>query len=279
MKQIYGVYFRKTGRVGYFHSEISLKRGQQVVVRTQRGLEFGEVIEDEVPARAVAGEETGGEVERIANEEDFKIVDELRAEEKKAEEVALSKIKEHNLDMKLVEVEYLFDRSKIIFYFTAEERIDFRALVKDLAAVLKKRIELRQIGVRDEARIIGGLGPCGRDLCCATHLQKFEPVSIKMAREQGLPLNPMRISGLCGRLMCCLQYEYEIYLDFHQKAPPLGSKLMTERGEATVIDYNVPAGRVVLGFENGIKEEIPLEEISEKAVEKPKKSNKKDKEE
>ncbi len=275
MKQIYGVYFRKTGRVGYFHSAFNLKRGQYVVVKTQRGLEFGEVIEDEIPTGAIAGEETGGEVKRIANEEDFQIVDELRSEEKKAEEVALSKIKEHNLDMKLVGVEFLFDRSKIIFYFTAEERIDFRSLVKDLASVLKKRIELRQIGVRDEARIIGGLGPCGRDLCCATHLQKFEPVSIKMAREQGLPLNPMRISGLCGRLMCCLQYEHQIYLDFYRKAPPFGTKLVTERGEGKVIDYNVPSGRVILEYENGIKEEKTLEEL----VEKPKKSKKKEKEE
>lgn len=268
MKQIYGVYFRKTGRVGYFHSPFNLKRDQYVVVKTQKGLEFGEVIEDEIPTGAIAGEEAHGEVVRIATEEDFQIVDELRAEEKKAEEVALSKIKEHNLDMKLVEVEYLFDRSKIVFYFTAEERIDFRNLVKDLAAVLKKRIELRQIGVRDEARIIGGLGPCGRDLCCASYLQKFEPVSIKMAREQGLPLNPMRISGLCGRLMCCLQYEYQIYLDFYRKAPPLGSKFLTERGEGTVVDYNVPSGRVILEFENGVKEEKPLEEL----IEKPKKS-------
>ncbi len=264
MKRIYGVYFRKTGRVGYFHSKISLKRGQHVVVKTQRGLEFGEVIEDEIPVGELNKEETLGEVERIANEKDFRVVDTLRAEEKRAEEIALSKIKEHNLDMKLVEVECLFDRSKIVFYFTAAGRVDFRALVKDLAAILKKRIELRQIGVRDEARIIGGLGPCGRDLCCATYLQKFEPVSIKMAREQGLPLNPMRISGLCGRLMCCLQYEYQTYVDFRKNAPPLGSKLTTDRGEATVVDYNVPANRIVLEFENGLKEERPLEEFSEK---------------
>lgn len=270
MKRIYGVCFRKTGQVGYFHSSLNLKRGENVVVKTQRGLEFGEVIEDEIPLGAVAGEETHGEVVRVASEEDFRIVDELRNEEKKAEEVALSKIKEHNLDMKLVEVEYLFDRSRIVFYFTAEGRVDFRALVKDLGAALKKRIELRQIGVRDEARIIGGLGPCGRDLCCATYLQKFEPVSIKMAREQGLPLNPMRISGLCGRLMCCLQYEYQTYVDFYKKAPPRGTKLSTGRGEGVVVDYNVPAGRVVLEFESGLREEKSLEEIAQKSKEKRK---------
>ncbi len=267
MKQIYGVYFRKTGRVGYFHSSFNLKRGQSVVVKTQRGLEFGEVIEDEIPFGTVAGDETHGEVVRVASEEDFRIIDELRSEEKKAEEVALSKIKEHNLDMKLVEVEYLFDRSKIIFYFTAEGRVDFRSLVKDLAGALKKKIELRQIGVRDEARIIGGLGPCGRDLCCATYLQKFEPVSIKMAREQGLPLNPMRISGLCGRLMCCLQYEHQVYVDFYKKAPPRGTKLLTEKGEGEVVDYNVPAGKIILEYENGLREERLLEEVVEKSGE------------
>lgn len=261
MEKIVGVVFRKTGKIGYFKTGLSLKVGEKVIVRTARGEEFGEVVDVLSSCEAIS-EELSGEIVRKATKNDVKKLERLRRKERKAEGIASTKIKEHELPMKLVEVEYLFDESKVIFYFTAEGRVDFRNLVKDLAKALRKRIELRQIGVRDEARMIGGLGPCGRNLCCASFLFQFEPVSIKMAREQNLPLNPMKISGLCGRLMCCLKYEYHLYAEFRKKAPPIGTEVDTEKGPAVIVEYNVPKESVIVELKDGgFRFEIPLEKL------------------
>lgn len=212
MPIVAGIRFKKAGKIYYFDPDGNeLTPGAFAIVETSRGLEFGEVVvapkevgEDEVvqPLKKVV---------RMAAEEDCQKILENRQKEEEAFDLALQKIQEHGLDMKLVDVEYTFDRSKIIFYFTADGRVDFRDLVKDLAAVFRTRIELRQIGVRDEAKMIGGLGPCGRVLCCHTFLGEFEPVSIRMAKDQNLSLNPTKISGVCGRLMCCLRYESDAY--------------------------------------------------------------------
>lgn len=211
MPNVVGVRFKRAGKVYYFDPvNMALQMGDRVIVETARGLEYGEVVsgikevtEDEIvaPLRAVV---------RQATPEDDMQLAENRSKETEAFAIALDRIAAHNLPMKLVDVEYTFDRSKVIFYFTADGRVDFRELVKDLASIFRTRIELRQIGVRDEAKMLGGLGTCGRALCCSTFLGDFAPVSIKMAKEQNLSLNPGKISGLCGRLMCCLRYESEI---------------------------------------------------------------------
>ncbi|NLM68734.1 MAG: stage 0 sporulation family protein, partial [Firmicutes bacterium] len=205
MVKIVGVRFKKAGKVYYFSpGDFDIEVGQNVIVETARGTEFGEVV---VGIKEVEEEDVVQplkQVIRIATEEDRSHMEENRVKAAKAFDIALEKIEKHGLPMKLIDSEYTFDNSKLIFYFTADGRVDFRELVKDLASVFKIRIELRQIGVRDEAKVIGGLGPCGRALCCSTFLGDFEPVSIRMAKEQNLSLNPTKISGICGRLMCCL---------------------------------------------------------------------------
>lgn len=212
MQMIVGIRFKKAGKIYYFDpDENELAKGSFVIVETSRGQEFGEVV---VGNKQVNEQEVIHPLKKVirpANEEDCQKILENRQKEEEAFDLGLKKILEHDLDMKLVDVEFTFDRSKIIFYFTADGRVDFRELVKDLASVLKTRIELRQIGVRDEAKMIGGLGPCGRVLCCHTFLGEFEPVSIRMAKDQNLSLNPTKISGVCGRLMCCLRYESDVY--------------------------------------------------------------------
>jgi cell fate regulator YaaT (PSP1 superfamily) len=206
--RVIGVRFKKAGKIYYFDpTDLELQVGQNVIVETARGVEFGEVV---LGPREVADEEVVAplkQVMRIATAEDREQVKQNRVKEKEAFDICQEKISAHGLPMNLVEVEYTFDRGKIIFYFTADGRVDFRELVRDLAAVFRTRIELRQIGVRDEAKLIGGLGPCGRICCCTTFLGEFQPVSIRMAKEQNLSLNPTKISGLCGRLMCCLKFE------------------------------------------------------------------------
>ncbi len=212
MIDVVGVRFRAVGKIYYFDpGNLTLPVDTHVIVETVRGLEMGKVV---IGLRQVAEEEVVlplKKVQRIATKEDLEKMRFNRGKEDKAQEICLKKIAAHKLPMKLVDVEYTFDASKIIFYFTAEGRVDFRELVKDLASVFRTRIELRQIGVRDEAKMIGGLGSCGRELCCCSFLGDFEPVSIKMAKEQNLSLNPTKISGICGRLMCCLKYENECY--------------------------------------------------------------------
>jgi cell fate regulator YaaT (PSP1 superfamily) len=231
MTKVIGVRFRTAGKIYYFDPlNFDIKRGDHVIVETARGIEFGTVvgapkeIEDE---RVVAPLKP---VIRVANERDYEQEANNKVKEKEAFKICLEKIKKHNLDMKLIDAEYTFDNNKVLFYFTADGRIDFRELVKDLAAVFKTRIELRQIGVRDETKIMGGIGICGRPLCCHTHLSEFVPVSIKMAKEQNLSLNPTKISGVCGRLMCCLKHEEETYEYLNKKLPNVGDTVTTDDG-------------------------------------------------
>jgi cell fate regulator YaaT (PSP1 superfamily) len=223
MPIVVGIRFKKAGKIYYFDPEQNvLTPGGFAIVETSRGLEFGEVV---VAPKEVTEDEVVQPLKKVirtASEEDCQKILENRQKEEEAFDLALKKIQEHGLDMKLVDVEYTFDRSKVIFYFTADGRVDFRELVKDMAAIFRTRIELRQIGVRDEAKMIGGLGPCGRVLCCHTFLGEFEPVSIRMAKDQNLSLNPTKISGVCGRLMCCLRYESDAYELARAEGKPIG---------------------------------------------------------
>lgn len=240
MTKVIGVRFKKAGKVYYFDpGNLDIKEGEHVIVETVRGIEYGEVV---VVGKTVPDEEIVPplkKVIRIASEEDKKQVEENREKAGEAFKICLEKIKAHNLDMKLIDAEYTFDRNKVLFYFTADGRIDFRELVKDLASVFKTRIELRQIGVRDEVKMLGGTGVCGRELCCCSFLGEFQPVSIKMAKEQGLSLNPAKISGVCGRLMCCLRYEQEVYDEKLRRLPRVGAVVSTPDGEGTVAEINI----------------------------------------
>ncbi len=250
MTKIVGVRFKPVGKVYYFDpAGFEIKKGEHVVVETARGIELGEVViapctihEDKVikPLKSVI---------RVATEADVKLRAENAEKEKKAYDICLEQIKKHGLEMKLVEVEYTFDGSKVLFYFTADGRVDFRDLVKDLAAIFKIRIELRQIGVRDETKTIGSIGICGRSLCCTQFLGEFEPVSIKMAKEQGLSLNPTKISGACGRLMCCLKYEQDCYEELLKVTPREGSLVKTPDGKGVVESVNLLRGLVKVRFE------------------------------
>ncbi len=235
MKNIIGVRFKKLGKIYFFNPrDFKVKKGTKVIVETAQGEEYGEVL---IPNRYVNDEKIISplkKVIRIANGKDHKHYEECRRIEKEAFKICQKKIKEHKLAMTLTDVECKFDNSKILFYFTADGRIDFRELVKDLAAIYKTRIELRQIGVRDEVKRIGGNGVCGRELCCCSFLRDFEAVSIKMAKEQNLSLNPSKISGNCGRLMCCLKYENEVYEEKLKKLPSIGAIVKTEDGEGEV---------------------------------------------
>ena len=252
MKDIVGVRFKKLGKIYFFNpKKWRLKKGDKVIVETAQGEEFGEVM---IPNRTVREDKIVEPLKiviRIANRKDYKRYEECRELEKKASEVCKKKIKEHGLEMTLTDVEVKFDNSKILFYFTADGRIDFRELVKDLAAIYKTRIELRQIGVRDEVKKIGGNGVCGRELCCCTFLNDFEAVSIKMAKEQNISLNPSKISGNCGRLMCCLKYESEVYEEKLKKLPHIGAIVKTEEGEGEVDSIETLKERVRVKIKNG----------------------------
>ena len=240
MYKVVGVRFKKAGKIYYFDPlDYHLELDEYVIVETARGIEYGkvaiciqEVGENDVvlPLRKIVRPAESGDLEKV---------EENGQEAEKAFNVGLGKIQEHKLEMKLVDVEYTFDRNKIIFYFTAEGRVDFRNLVKDLASIFRTRIELRQIGVRDEAKMLGGIGPCGRMLCCSTFLGDFEPVSIKMAKDQNLSLNPSKISGLCGRLMCCLKYENDEYEEAKKLMPDIGTRIDTPEGPGKVVGLNL----------------------------------------
>ena len=240
MQEIVGIRFKKIGKIYFFDSQgIELKKGQSVIVETARGIELGEVA---IENRNIEEEKVVAPLKpviRIATDEDKNIYNDNEERAKEAYTTCEKKIKEHNLDMKLVDVEYTFDNSKLLFYFTADGRIDFRDLVRDLAAIYKTRIELRQIGVRDEVKMLGGYGSCGRELCCCNHLSDLNPVSIKMAKEQGLSLNPAKISGVCGRLMCCLKHEQNVYEEKLAKLPSVGAIVKTSDGIGTVEEVEV----------------------------------------
>lgn len=231
MTRVIGVRFRKAGKVYYFGpGDEDIKTGQHVIVETARGVEYGYVVQGahEVDDKKVF--QPLKPVIRMATPEDEEIERKNREKEREAFKICLEKIKKHGLEMKLIDTEYTFDNNKVLFYFTADGRVDFRELVKDLASVFKTRIELRQIGVRDETKIMGGIGICGRPLCCATYLSEFIPVSIKMAKEQNLSLNPTKISGVCGRLMCCLKYEEDTYEELNGRLPNIGDYVTTDDG-------------------------------------------------
>lgn len=253
MTEIIGVRFKNVGKIYYFDPDgMTMERGQKVVVETTRGTECGEVM---TPNKMIEDKEVNQplkKVVRIATQADMNQMEKNKEKESYAFKVCQEKIYRHKLDMKLIDVEYTFDNNKILFYFTADGRVDFRELVKDLASVLKTRIELRQIGVRDEAKMLGGLGICGRPFCCSSFLEEFQPVSIKMAKEQGLSLNPTKISGTCGRLMCCLKYEQNAYEDLIRNTPKQGSAVQTPEGNGYVSDVSLLTGmlKVVLEKNN-----------------------------
>lgn len=272
MIKVVGVRFKKAGKIYYFDPcGFEPQTDDNVIVETVRGLEFGKVA---VGIKEVSQEEIVSSLKpiiRIATSEDIQMNAKNKDDAKKAFEICCDKIQKHELDMYMIDSEYTFDRNKLIFYFTADGRVDFRELVKDLASVFKTRIELRQIGVRDEAKSLGGLGCCGRPLCCSTWLGDFQPVSIKMAKDQNLSLNPTKISGVCGRLFCCLNYEHKTYEDIISKMPPLNSKVITPEGKGVVVSTEI------------IKEEltVSLEKVDEtkkfyvhevKVIERPRKS-------
>ena len=231
MIKIIGVRFRNAGKIYYFDpKKLPIKKGYHVIVETARGIEYGSVVAD---AREVTDDQVVQPLKpviRIANADDNARAQRNKEKEKEAFRICLEKIRKHKLEMKLIDTEYTFDNNKVLFYFTADGRIDFRELVKDLASVFKTRIELRQIGVRDETKVVGGVGICGRELCCHTFLSEFAPVSIKMAKEQNLSLNPTKISGVCGRLMCCLKNEEDTYEYLNSRLPGIGDRVIADDG-------------------------------------------------
>lgn len=258
MTKVIGVRFRTAGKIYYFSpGKFEIKQGDHVIVETARGVEYGKVV---IGTRKVKDEEVVQPLKaviRIATEQDHKTEEKNREKEKEAFQICLEKIRKHGLEMKLIDAEYTFDNNKVLFYFTADGRIDFRELVKDLAAVFRIRIELRQIGVRDETKIRGGIGICGRPLCCHTYLSEFAAVSIKMAKEQNLSLNPTKISGVCGRLMCCLTNEEETYEELNSQLPSVGDNVTTSDGlTGTVHSLSVlrKLVKVVVNLENDEKE-------------------------
>ncbi|MBU4176070.1 MAG: stage 0 sporulation family protein [Actinobacteria bacterium] len=272
MPKVVRVSFQPGGKAHLYDPEgLTLVPGDEVIVPVARGVGYGRVVS---PIREVYSEEMGETLKKIMRRATPSDRERQRKNVYRKEEAyraARGLIKKHGLLMKVVNVEYVFDGSSIVFYFTAEGRVDFRELVKDLASQLKARIELRQVGVRDEAKMVGGLGPCGRDLCCSLFLLDFDPVSIKMAKEQDLPLNPSKISGICGRLMCCLKYEVEAYRDFNSRAPSIGSHVETEQGKGRVLGYQVPRGMVAVELEAGRRIEVPIKELASRKEQRVKK--------
>ena len=278
MTKVVAVRFRNVGKLYYFDPlGCDIKKGDKVIVETSRGQECGDVgigtheVDDNAivqPLRPII---------RIATREDIEKNELNRNKEKEAFEICLKKIREHNLDMKLVDVEYSFDGQKLLFYFTADGRVDFRELVKDLASVFRTRIELRQIGVRDESKILGGVGICGKQFCCSSFLFEFQPVSIKMAKEQGKSLNPTKISGTCGRLMCCLKYEQDVYDELSKNLPRNGSTVKTRDGVGTVIDSAVLAQTVRVRIGEGadaVQHDYNISDISVVSSKTPRQTDK-----
>ncbi len=266
MVRVVGVRFRPAGKIYYFDpNDIETQPGIAVIVETARGLEYGDVVSG---VKSVEQEEIVAplrKVVRIATDKDKAIVQNNKQKEERASKICLEKISEHKLDMSLVNVEYAFDGSKIIFYFTADGRVDFRDLVKDLATVFRTRIELRQIGVRDEAKMFGGIGPCGRPLCCETHLGDFAPVSIKMAKQQNLTLNPSKISGICSRLMCCLRYESEFYEEMEKVMPKVGQTVITADGPGKVVSSNAIKEMVLVELQDdSVRKEYLIKDLKKK---------------
>jgi len=266
MTKVVGIRFKTGGKVYFFDpKDFDIKKGDHVIVDTARGLECGlcvQGVHEESPDKIIRPLK---EVTRIASPQDVEKMEQNRKDEKKAFDICLEKIAKHNLEMKLIDVEYTFDRSKVLFYFTADGRVDFRELVKELAQVFRTRIELRQIGVRDESKMMGGVGVCGRQFCCSGFLSDFTPVSIKMAKEQGLSLNPSKISGSCGRLMCCLSYEQPAYEYLNSITPGVGSLVKTGEGNGIVTEVSLLKGLLKVRLDknkDGLPKEFSLKEIT-----------------
>lgn len=262
MVKVVGIVFKKGGKVYYFNPEnLDLILGDKVIVETSKGMEFG-IVESEI--MDIKDNELAAPLKpvlRRVTEYDKSCYERNKLREEEAFNKCLELIDKYELTMKLKEVEVAFDGSKLTFYYISQERVDFRELVKELAIIFKSRIEMKQIGVRDEAKMFGGYGPCGRRLCCALFLKTFKPVTIKMAKDQGLPLSPFKISGPCGRLMCCIKYEYPIYEEFIKKCPVRGTEVNTPNGVGIVVGYNIPLKSVVVELENERKLSFPLDQI------------------
>src|SRR5713226_9759852 len=261
---ITGIRFRPAGRIYYFDPrEQTYNTGQYVIVETVRGVEAGRVV---IASKKLAERDLSDPLKpvlRLATEDELRMMLSFKSKEKEALVRCAERITQHNLPMKLVEAEYTFDGSRLTFYFTAEERVDFRGLVRDLATTFRTRIELRQIGARDQAKLQGGVGPCGKTLCCSSWITEFGVVSIKMAKEQDLPLNPSKISGVCGRLLCCLSYENDNYIQAKQLMPPVGSMLDTPSGPGRVVSINVPKESVEVMLESGVVIQVPAGRVDE----------------
>jgi cell fate regulator YaaT (PSP1 superfamily) len=264
MPLVVGVSFKRAGKVYYFDPNgIELHEGESVIAETARGIEFGEVL---IEPKEVTEKEIVAPLKMIvrkATPSDITREESNRQKEKNAFHVCQQKIHQHDLPMKLIDAEYCFDSSQVTFFFSAEARVDFRDLVKDLAGALRTKVQLHQVGVRDEAKLFGGMGPCGRALCCASFLNGFEPVSMKMAKEQSLFLNPLKFSGICGKLMCCLKYEYQIYKDAKDHLPGMGSFIATPKGQAKVIEVNVIKETFAALYEDGSVERYTVEDREE----------------
>jgi len=257
MYEVIQVRLREAGKITYFSTGgMKFKAGDYVIVEADRGLDYGQVLSETEAILDSDIDEPLKRVIRKANPWDMMQIEKNKKKIKEVMDTCAKKIQERKLNMKLIDAEFSFDRSKVMFYFTADGRVDFRDLVKDLAAAFKTRIELKQIGVRDEAKMLGGLGPCGRALCCATYLKDFEPVTIKMAKEQNLPLNPTKISGLCGRLMCCLGYEYKTYKELMKGLPHEGEAMKTDKGNGKIINVNAIKRSVTVELEDGSQIEV-----------------------
>ncbi|GCE48422.1 cell fate regulator YaaT (PSP1 superfamily) [Thermosporothrix hazakensis] len=260
---VVGIRFRPAGRIYYFDPQgQTFNNGQYVIVETVRGIEAARVViaSKKIPESDLT--EPLKPVQRLATEDELRMMLSFKSKEKEAMVRCAERIAQHRLPMKLVEAEYTFDGSRLTFYFTADERVDFRGLVRDLAATFRTRIELRQIGARDQAKLQGGIGPCGKTLCCSSWITDFGIVSIKMAKEQGLPLNPTKISGVCGRLMCCLAYENDNYIQAKQQMPQIGTMLDTPSGPGKVVSVNVPKNSVEVMLESGVTIQVPVDEQS-----------------
>lgn len=256
MITVIGVRFRTAGKIYYFDPEATVyKEGDHVIVETARGIEYGEVVNGNKEIEDKEVIHPLKKVIRGATPEDQEIVKNNKIKEKEAFVICKEKILKHNLNMKLIDVEYTFDNNKVLFYFTSDERVDFRELVKDLASIFRTRIELRQIGVRDETKMCGGIGICGRGLCCNTFLSDFEPVSIKMAKDQSLSLNPIKISGICGRLMCCLKYEEDCYVEIRDRLPEVGDLVRTPEGKGEVLSVNILREQIKVAVQKKDKDE------------------------
>ncbi len=265
MYEIIQVQLRAAGEIKYFLTNgMKFEAGEKVIVEADRGLEYGEIVSMEEKVIDISSiEKPLRKIIRKANPWDEKQIAKNKAKTKDLMNLCEKKIREHKLPMKLVDAEYSFDRSKIIFYFTSDSRVDFRNLVRDLASIFRVRIELRQIGVRDEARMLGGHGPCGRELCCMSFLKDFDPVTIKMAKVQNLPLNPSKISGLCGRLMCCLSYEFECYKECSKGMPRIGKEIKTSWGKGRVMAVNPLKRTATIDLGDGKIKDIRMDELKE----------------